>query len=607
MGLWVQTAPLSEKVHWQKRNALLEGFPFAESMKFIRKPYMSLAFLQQQSKSSASQLPLIRDSDTTVVVGNRSLTIEEVVSVARYGTQVRLTDKDDILQRVQASCDYITHAVESGAPIYGVTTGFGGMANVAISREKAALLQNNLLWFLKSGSGKRLTNSDVRAAMLLRAASHMHGASGIRLELIQRIVTFLNAGVTPHVYEFGSIGASGDLVPLSYITGALTGLDTCYKVDFQGEEIDALTALQRLGLPPLQLLPKEGLAMTNGTSVMTGIAALCVYDARVLLALSMGVHALFIQGLFGTNQSFHSFIHQSKPHPGQKWAAAHILKLLAGSSLVRDELDGSHDHRGQQLIQDRYSLRCLAQYMGPIIDGLTQIATQIEIEINSVTDNPLIDIENGVSYHGGNFLGQYVGMGMDHLRYYIGMLAKHLDVQIALLAAPEFNNGLPPSLVGNREHGINMGLKGLQIAGNSLMPLLSFYGNSIADRFPTHAEQFNQNINSQGFASANLARRSIEIFQQYIAIALMFGVQAVDLRTYVMEGDYDALLCLSPATAKLYTAVREVVGQPPNTNRPYIWNDSDQSLDEHIALLAADIAAGGQIVQAVNDILSNLK
>lgn len=527
--------------------------------------------------------------------------------MARHGAQACLTDHNDILQGVQASCDYIANAVESGKPIYGVTSGFGGMANIAISPEDAASLQNNLIWYHKSGAGQRLPIADVRAAMLLRANSHLHGASGIRLELIQRMETFLNAGVTPHVYEFGSIGASGDLVPLSYITGALIGLDSCYTVDFNGEEVDAPTALSRLGLPCLQLLPKEGLAMMNGTSVMTGIAANCVYDARVLLGLAMGAHSLAIQGLNGTNQSFHPFIHNCKPHPGQKWAAAQMLELLAGSHLIRDELDGSHDYRGKELIQDRYSLRCLPQYMGPIVDGLQQITRQIEIELNSVTDNPLIDVENGASYHGGNFLGQYVGVAMDHLRYYIGLLAKHLDVQIALLVAPEFNNGLPPSLVGNQERNVNMGLKGLQISGNSIMPLLSFHGNSVADRFPTHAEQFNQNINSQGFNSASLARRSIEIFQQYMAIALMFGVQAVDLRTHIITGHYDARVCLSPASLQLYTAVREVVGHMPTSDRPYIWNDCEQALDEHIARIAADIAASGQIVQAVNDILSSLK
>jgi phenylalanine ammonia-lyase len=554
-----------------------------------------------------SKTLLVSNSDETVIVGNDSLTIDEVVSVARHGAKVRLTDRDDVLQGVQASCNYIADAVECGQPIYGVTSGFGGMANVVISPEYAQLLQNNLIWYHKAGAGPRLSNSDVRAAMLLRANSHLYGASAIRLEIIRRMETFLNAGMTPHVYEFGSIGASGDLTPLAYITGAVTGLDRCYKVDFNGEEIDALTALNQLGLQPLPLLPKEGLAMMNGTSVMTGIAANCVYDARILLALSMAAHALAIQGLSGTNQSFHPFIHDRKPHPGQKWAASQMLDLLAGSLLIRDELNGTHDYRGRDPIQDRYSLRCLPQYMGPIVDGLAQIAGQIEMEMNSVTDNPLIDVENQASYHGGNFLGQYVGMAMDHLRYYTGMLAKHLDVQIALLVAPEFNNGLPPSLVGNRERSVNMGLKALQITGNSIMPLLMFYGNSIADRFPTHAEQFNQNINSQGFASANLARRSIEIFQQYMAIALMFGVQAVDLRTHLVADHFDASECLSPATKQLYLAVREVVGQPPSADRPYIRNDHEQPLDDHIARIAADIAAGGRIVAAVENILSSLK
>jgi len=539
--------------------------------------------------------------DHTVIIGGQGLTIADVIRVARYGTPIRLTTNTVVLSRVRASCDYITDAVDTGELIYGVTSGFGGMANVLIAREEATELQNNLIWFLKSGAGRRLPKADVRAAMLIRANSHLHGASGVRLELIRRIATFLNAGVTPHVQEFGSIGASGDLVPLASITGALIGLDRCCTVDFNGEEVDALTALERLGLPRLDLYPKEGLAMVNGTAMMAGIAANCLYDAHVLLALAMGVHAFAIQALSGTNQSFHPFVHAHKPHPGQIWSATTMADLLTGSHLIRAEWDGQHDYQGHGLVQDRYSLRCLPQYMGPIVDGLTQIARQIEVEMNSATDNPLIDGKNKVSYHCGNFLGQYVGVAMDHLRYYIGLLAKHLDVQIALLVAPEFNNGLPPSLVGNPARKVNMGLKGLQLAGNSIMPLLSFFGNSLVDRFPTHAEQFNQNINSQGFGSANLARQAVETFQQYMAIALMFGVQAVDLRTYTVTGKYDARLCLSPATAPLYEAVREVVGRPPSANRPYIWNDDEQPLDVHITHIATDIAAGGRIPQAMND------
>ncbi|MEA5550946.1 aromatic amino acid ammonia-lyase [Anabaena cylindrica UHCC 0172] len=542
----------------------------------------------------------------TITIGNHPLTIKEVVKVARRDARIAITKNEEILEGVKASYNYIENAVKAGQPIYGITSGFGGMANVTISPELAVDLQKNLVRYHKVGVGKPLPLEDIRAAMLLRANSHLKGASGIRLELIRRIEIFLNAGATPHVLEFGSIGASGDLTPLSYITGALFGLDSSYKVEINGEVIDALTVLEHFGLPRLQLRPKEGLAMMNGTSVMTGTAANCVYNAQIGLALSMAIHALMIQGLNGTNQSFHPFIHQCKPHTGQIWAASQMLELLEGSGLIRNELDGSHDYRGHQPIQDRYSLRCLPQYMGPIVDGIQQIANQIEVEMNSATDNPLIDVNNQASYHGGNFVGQYVGVAMDQLRYHIGMLAKHLDVQIALLVAPEFSNGLSASLVGNTKNSINMGLKGLQITGNSIMPLISFYGNSIVDRFPTHAEQFNQNINSQGFNSANLARRSVEMFNQYLAIALIFGVQAVDLRTYLVAGHYDGSTCLSPGTKELYLAVRKIVDNSPSRNRPYIWNDDEQFLDEHISLIANDISTGGLTVQAVKNLVSSL-
>ncbi len=545
--------------------------------------------------------------EKTVIIRGEGLTVDDVVRVARFGTKVRLIEEEQVLAKVQASFDFIMQAVDADKPIYGVTTGFGGMADVLISKDETTELQNNMVWFLKTGAGKRLPNEDVRAGMLLRANSLMQGISGVRLDLIRRIEVFLNAGVTPHVQELGSIGASGDLVPLASITGALIGSDTCFKVDFNGEEVDALSALEQLGLPQIRLAPKEGLAMTNGTSVMTGIAANCVHDSRHLVGLAMGAHALFAQGLDATNQSFHPFIHRHKPHPGQAWSAAQMLELLDGSQLIRDELNDNGLHQNQGLPQDRYSLRCHPQYMGPIIDGLAQIVEQIEVEINSATDNPLIDSDNNRYFNCGNFLGQYVGVGMDHLRYYIGLMAKHLDVQIALLVSPEFSNGLPASLVGKSSRTVNMGLKGLQITGNSIMPLLTFFGNSLVDRFPTHAEQFNQNINSQGFGSANLTRQSIELFQQYMAIALMFGVQAVDLKTYAVSGHYDARICLSPATSKLYEAFHKVVGRPPSKDRPYIWNDNEQPLDAHIRCVANDIASDGFIPHAINDVLLSLK
>jgi phenylalanine ammonia-lyase len=549
------------------------------------------------------------EADDPVVIRGDNLTINGVVRVARYKASVRITEEEEVLRRVEASNAYIINATQAcrpvmGAipptcrPIYGVTTGFGGMANVFISPEMAGELQQNLIFFHKVGAGKRLPLSDVRAAMLIRANSHLLGFSGLRLELIRRIITFLNANVTPHVREFGSIGASGDLTPLAAITGALIGLDESFTVDFDGEEIDSLTALARLGLPRLELLAKEGLAMINGTCVMTGIAAQCVHDAWSLLNLAMGAHALFIQGLNGTNQSFHPFIHKNKPHPGQMQAAASMLQLLEGSGLIRNELEGRLEYEMGKLIQDRYSIRCLPQYLGPLVDGLDMVTRQVTTEMNSASDNPLIDPDKGMDYHGGNFLGQYIGVAMDQLRYYLGLMAKHLDVQIALLITPEFSNGLPPCLIGNTDRKVNMGLKALQICGNSIMPLITFYGQSLVDRFPTHAEQFNQNINSLGLGSANLARQSIETFHQYMAVALMFGVQAVDLRTYLVAGHYDARTLLSSASSALYEAVREVAGRPPSPDRPYIRNDYEQPLEEHIRRIAADIGTGGRIPQS---------
>jgi phenylalanine ammonia-lyase len=554
-------------------------------------------------------MSLMHQTDSPVVIRGDNLTIGNVVAVARGGAAAQLTDNKEALGRVEASHRYIIDATQAcqpvGAgipptcrPIYGVTTGFGGMANSFIPPDMAGELQQNLIIYHKAGAGKRLPLPDVRAAMLIRANSHLLGLSGLRLELIERIMTFLNTNVTPHVREFGSIGASGDLTPLAAITGALIGLDPSFTVDFNGEDIDSLTALKRLKVPRMELLPKEGLAMINGTCVMSGVAALCVYDARLLLRLAFGAHALFVQGLAGSNQSFHPFIHKNKPHPGQIQSAASMLRLLDGSGLVRNELDGRLEYETGTLIQDRYSIRCLPQYLGPIVEGFETVGRQVTTEINSATDNPLIDPERGMNYHGGNFLGQYVGVAMDQLRYYLGLMAKHLDVQIALLNAPEFSNGLPPCLIGNSERKVNMGLKALQLCGNSIMPLLTFYGQSLVDRFPTHAEQFNQNINSLGLGSANLARQSIEAFHQYMAVTLMFGVQAVDLRTYLAVGHYDARSVLSPASLTLYEAVRNVVGRPPSSDRPYIRNDHEQRLDEHIQMIADDIRNGTRIAEA---------
>jgi phenylalanine ammonia-lyase len=481
------------------------------------------------------------------------------------------------------------------------------MADQYVGPELMVDVQRLALWQHKSTTGPRLPDPDVRAAMLLRANSLIKGVSGIRLEIIERYATFLNAGAAPHVYQRGSIGASGDLVPFAYIGGAIMGLDPAFLVDMGGETLDCHTALARLGLAPLELEPKEGLALNNGTGVCTGVAANAVDRAFDLIAVALGTNALIAQAMLSTDQSFAPFIHSVKPHPGQIWTAQQMDALVKGSKLIRDEAAGARGHRLGKLIQDRYSLRCLPQFLGPVMDGLRTIAGQIEIEANCANDNPLIDPETGEVFHTGNFLAQYTGVGMDQLRYHIGMVAKHLDTQLALLMTPEFSYGLNASLVGNAESGINVGLKSLQIVGNSMMPLIGFYGQSIADRFPTHAEQFNQNVNSQAMNSANLARESLDVFGHYVALALLCAVQAVELRAKLTSGSFDARTVLSPATHALYLAARTAAAGPPNDDRPLHWDDFDGFIQPKIEGVLDALDAQGPVIAAVASVATSLR
>lgn len=535
------------------------------------------------------------------ITGN-SLTIEEIVSVARFGRKVKLSNDEVILSKVMDSEKYVEECIESGQDIYGITTSFGGLSHIRISKNELCDLQMNLLHFLKAGAGNKISVEDVRAGMLLRANSLLKGVSGIRIKFIQRLLDFLNERITPLVYEFGSIGASGDLVPLAYVAGCLVGVDPTFKVEYQSKERYAIAVLTELNMPSMPLNPKEGLALVNGTSMMTGIAANCIYDAKNIFQLSLMVNAFLLQGLEASNQPFHSFIHECKPHPGQVSIAASIRDLLANSRLIQDEMSCLLRKNENELIQDRYSIRCLAQYLGPILDGLTQINQQIVVEANSATDNPLIDSVNKMSFHCGNFLGQYIGVGMDQLRYFLSLLIKQVDAQIALTVAPEFNRGLSPSLIGNIERPINAGLKGLQICANSIMPAILFYGTPVADKYPTYAEQYNQNINSQGYLSANLSRQVIDITFQYLAISLLFCIQVVDLRTYKLYGHYHAEECLSEKTKQLYRTIKDLLGKKSNRDRPYLWNDHEQSLDLDISTLSKDLKSFGMIPRLLSGI-----
>lgn len=504
---------------------------------------------------------------------------------------------DDLPAKMRLSVNLVEEAVSRNATIYGVTTGFGGMAGVAVDRDESAASQNNLLAFLASGAGEPIDRRHVKTAMLLRANVLSQGCSGVRFEIVDRLLRFLHSDVTPVVRELGSIGASGDLVPLAVIARAITGQARSAKVQIGDRNCDARVALSELGMEPIKLLPKEGLAIVNGTSFSSAIAANSLYESRSLMGLAFATQAMILQALQVQEEPFEEFVQQKKPHLGQKWSAAIMRRLLREG---RSYANGKPLH-----VQDRYSLRCFPQYMGAIVEGLARVQSVIETEMNAVSDNPLIDTERGQFFQSGNFLGQYVALAMDDLRRYIGLMAKHLDVQVAMLVTPEFNGGLPASLLGNEHVAYNMGLKGLQITGNSIMPMLTWYANPTVEHFPTHAEQFNQNINGLSWGSANLAWKSVELFQHYLSTSLIFALQALDLRAKSALGHYDGRGLLGSLLTPLYDATYSAIGCSPGKNQPLVFDDLDQSLEDYLASLHSEISNHGSLVGALDPILES--
>jgi len=510
---------------------------------------------------------------------------------------IRIGMGPESLDRMTASMEAVSKAVERGEVIYGVTTGFGGMADQSISCDQATALQSNLLTFLAAGAGPELESRHVRGAMVLRANVLLQGLSGARYELVERLVRFLNADAVPVVREFGSIGASGDLVPLSCIARAITGESSYVKIRHEDQTKTSRQVLSELGLEPIELQAKEGLALVNGTSFSAAIAANAVNESRRLMAVSFVDQSMVMRSLLVDSAPFDAFVQQCKPHPGQIWSARAISELL--------DSDDLGEAAKTETVQDRYSLRCFPQYTGAIVEGMARVQSVVEIEMNGVSDNPLVDPDSGKFHQSGNFLGQYVGIAMDDLRRFIGLLAKHIDVQIATVVAPAFNGGLSPSLRGNDEREYNMGLKGLQICGNSIMPMLTYLGNPIVEHFPTHAEQFNQNINGLSWGAANLAWKSVSHFQQYLSVSLVMAVQAVDLRAKQVCGHYDGRKLLGTVNRQVYENIYQLLNAKPGGNRPLVFNDSDRWLEQDVEVLAADLANRGQIISAVEPILTS--
>src|SRR5215217_2985969 len=357
----------------------------------------------------------------------RSLKIGDVVAFARRSADAEFALTAESMERIEATRELKQDLITREVPVYGVTTGFGDSANRQISPSKTARLQQNMLRFLGCGTGRIASPEVTRATMLLRANCLAKGNSGVRLELVERLLFYLNNDILPLIPERGSCGASGDLVPLSYLGAALVGEE---EVVHGGEVKDSKELLGELGLERLELEAKEGLALTNGTSFMSAFAALVVWDAEELALVSDLCTAMASEALLGNRGHFNAFIHEQKPHPGQVESARVIRSLLAESELALDSeeifagdgLGGKEFLELDRQVQDRYSIRCAPHVNGALRDTLEWVRRWVEVEINASDDNPLFDTASGRVQSGANFYGSHITQAIDSLKIAVASL-----------------------------------------------------------------------------------------------------------------------------------------------------------------------------------------
>ena len=374
-----------------------------------------------------------------ILLGFDGMTLDELVSIARYGARVRLTGESE--ERIGKARALVERWVREGRVIYGITTGFGALSDVIISGKDARRLQLNILMSHAAGVGNPLDEETVRAVLALRIKDFARGHSGVRLETVNRLIELLNGGIVPVVPEKGSVGASGDLAPLAHLSLVLIGLGEAF---FKGRRVVGTEALKSCGLEPLVLEASEGLALVNGTQVTDAIGALAVHDAARLAKLADVAASMSLEVLMGSRTEFDPRIHQLRPHPGQAAAAENMGRITANSEIISS-------HKDCTRIQDAYTLRCSPQVHGASRDAIGYTWNVIETEINSSTNNPLILFESEEYLLGGNFHAQPVGLALDFLAMAVAELANISERRIERLVNPMLS-GLPAFLVRSEEH-----------------------------------------------------------------------------------------------------------------------------------------------------------
>jgi len=463
-----------------------------------------------------------------VVLTGADLTVAEVEAVARLGRAAVLDP--DARARIQLARGVIERLVESGDVVYGVTTGFGDLAMMRVDPADGRRLQQNLLVSHAAGVGEPLPDDVVRAMLVLRANTLALGHSGCRPEVVDRLLDLLAHRIHPVVPERGSVGASGDLAPLAHLALPLIGRG---EVTVEGVRMPAADALAAAGLAPLVLEAKEGLALLNGTQLMTAIGALLLADADRLLRTASVAAAMSVEALVGTDVAYAAAYQLARPHPGQIEVAGELRHLLRGSSLME-----SH-HRHAHKVQDPYSIRCVPQVHGAVRDALDHLRRVLAIEMNSATDNPLVFPDGGgVAAHavatggglvisGGNFHGEPIALALDFAKLALADLASMSERRTALLLDARLSGGLPPFLT--ERGGLESGMMILQYTAAALVSEGKVLAHpATADSIPTSANQ--EDHVSMGAIAAIHARRVLWNAQTVLAIELLCATQGLDHR-----------------------------------------------------------------------------
>jgi histidine ammonia-lyase len=457
----------------------------------------------------------------TVVLDGRSLTVDEVFAVATAAARVSLSPEAAArMARTRAVVDGIVSRREV---VYGVTTGFGKLSEVAIPLDRLADLQVNLIRSHSAGVGPLMPDREVRAMMLLRANVLAGGYAGCRPALVELLLGMLNAGLTPPIPEQGSVGASGDLAPLSHLALSLIGEGTLRQ---NGQSGPARRMLNAQGLEPVVLGPKEGISLVNGTQSHTAIAALSLIDARRLWSAAHVAGAMSLEALLGTPVAFDERIHRARGQAGQIESAA-VLRALLADSEIRES------HRlNDPRVQDAYALRCMPQVHGPVRDALEFASDIIGRELNAATDNPLV-FDDGTMLSGGNFHGQSVAMVLDYLAIALTNLATMSERRIDRLVNPDLNQGLPPFL--SPDPGVHSGYMMVQVTAAALASECKGLSHPASvDTIPTDGSK--EDVVPMAMGAAVKLRRIVRNVQHVLAIELLCAAQGVDYRAPLAPG-----------------------------------------------------------------------